>query len=647
MLPTRFIPGQSSAMRKSRLEGKPSLLPKPRRPGSTDRLSNETRRPSTTGHRSSSAEPRGTFGGTRLSREASATKLQLNGRSRSQQSERIGQSFMTPLRGSHYSGRPTTTPTRTPSEDRASRSWQTSLDRALAFVTIKDQRPISNAGWQRAECSRVQEALARRGGADGAGMALIRPLTIARFVDITGALLAAITRDAKLNNDNYVTKLPHLSKRLLYPGTVSKSWLKTVNTLHAFPHALALIAYLLDLAEHIEMPVSDDWLYVGKDELSCLRRDYLSKCWIRFQDPGHQFEDLNEEYLQNLKLLLGNDEEKIMELQQLIKKYEACLEDEAEAAARADEARRSERRDALLAALRAERGARRAVRADTAARRAAYKDHTETLRQLDVEIERATAESQQLKREVEEQTLTVAERTRLLDEVDYALRVQDSKRALAHQIDKMLLSKETELALWQKKTLDSCVEYKQGLIHLSAQFPELSALAIDEKELMGSECAAWVSRAVDALRERSQRLHDQRAGFAAAKNALCRRRAMMLEETRTKISELKSAIQREQESLDSELSKESSEASSWASEQRELVARLEALRQHQEEYCRVHSELAFWEKQDAEWRAKLSAMEQYIQTQQVELQRAAEAARNKRVNVFLETIRAWDARLGE
>lgn len=44
----------------------------------------------------------------------------------------------------------------------------------------------------------------------------------------------------------------------------------------------------------------------------------------------------------------------------------------------------------------------------------------------------------------------------------------------------MVHGKETELALWQKKTLDSCVEYKQGLIHLAAQFPDLAALAIDE-----------------------------------------------------------------------------------------------------------------------------------------------------------------------
>ena len=47
------------------------------------------------------------------------------------------------------------------------------------------------------------------------------------------------------------------------------------------------------------------------------------------------------------------------------------------------------------------------------------------------------AESMQLKQELETQPLSVEQRTKLLDEVDYALRVQDSKRSLAEQIGKV------------------------------------------------------------------------------------------------------------------------------------------------------------------------------------------------------------------
>ncbi|KAI5634469.1 hypothetical protein NE865_12802 [Phthorimaea operculella] len=484
MFPGRFTSGQSSVVRKSKVDGgKPSMLPKPRRAGSTDRASTELRRPSTS-YRSSSAEPaRATLGGGgRLSREASASKLPLNRRSKSQQAERFGQSSMTPLRSSQYA-RTTTTPVRTPSEDRQSRSWQACLDRALAFVTIKDQRPISNSMWQRTEYARVLEALNARGvgGASGGQAALTRPLTITQFVNVCGELLSAIQRDTKLNNDNYIAKLPNLGKRFLYPGAVSKSWLKTVNTLHAFPHALAFIAFFLDLVNHIETPVSDEWLYVEKDELASLRRDFLYKSWIRFQDPGAEFEDLDAEYLQQLKQLLGHDEGQVQQLQETIQQCQAALEDESELAARAEEERVRARRDALLARVKHVRGERRAIRAELEQQRARKDEQQSVMRSLDADINNITAEIQQLKQELESQEITVAERAKLLDQVDYATRVIDSKRTLAEQVSKIMMSKETELAVWQKRTLDSCVEYKQALIHLAARFPPLAALAVDEQ----------------------------------------------------------------------------------------------------------------------------------------------------------------------
>ncbi|CAG5056848.1 unnamed protein product [Parnassius apollo] len=647
MIPSNIItPLTGPAARKSRLEGKPSMLPKPRRTGSTNRLSPEVRRPSAS-YRSSSVEPpRVTFGGGRLSREASATKLPMIGRSRSQQGEsKYGQSTTTPLRPSHYS-RPTTTPERTPSKDR-SNSWQTSLDRALAFVTIKDQRPISSAAWQRVEYARVTEALA---GADGApSMVLLRPLSITRFVDIVGALLSRISGDAKLNNDNYITKVPHQSKRLLYPGTVSKSWLRTVNTLHAFPHALALFVYLLDLANHIETPVEEEWLWMEKDEMTCLRRDYLYQCWLRFQDPGYQFDDLNKKYLQDLSLLLGNDEEKIGELQLVIKKYSACLEDEAEAeaAASAEEAQRNARRDALSVALRAERAQCLQTRAQANELRSALHDKHEALRLLDLEIERAQAEIQRLQEEVAQQPLSVSERTRLLDELDYALRVHDSKRALADQISKMVLNKETELALWQKKTLDSCVEYNKGLVHLAAEFPELLAYAIDEKELMGAEIAENVAARVAALRERVDALTRARAHRAAERAARQRQRARRLEEAQSKLAELKSFVEREQQLLDNEDNKESAEEAAWSSEKLEISKKLEELQSDQEHHAKLESELEFWEKQDLAWRSKLSAMCEYIELQKQEAKEVLEEAKEKRIAIVRDTIRVWNEKLDQ
>lgn len=630
---------------------RPSMLPKPRRPGSTDRLSNHGRRPSAGGHRASSAEPvRATFGGGRLSREASATKGSGNGRSRSQQSERFGQPHMTPLkhwtpsRSNHYS-RSTTTPVRTPSQDRDSRGWQTSLERALAFVTVKDQRAITSMGWQRSECARVGEALATRGV--GGGTALMRPLTIARFVDITGALLKDLTFDAKLNNDNYVTKLPHLCKRLLYPGTVSKSWLKTVNTLHAFPHALALISYLLDLVNHIEMPVLDDWLYVDKDDLSCLRRDYLNKCWDKFQGSDPQFEELDQEYLQDLRTLLGIDEQKVVELEQTIKQYEECLNDEEDKAARAEEARHIERRDALLAAIKAQRALRLADRARYDTLKTTLHDHVQEIKNLDVEIERLSTESQQLDQELESQPLTVEQRTKMLADVDYSLKVQESKRTLAQQVAKMVANKETELTLWQKKTLGSCLKYNQGLIHLSMQYSDLAQLAIDENELMSPECAAKVSSALDMLRARADELAQRRDEHAREKSAHARKRAALLDETRAKVGELRALIKREQESLASARSQESAEAAAAAADIRVLNQRFSELKLQHEEFTKAEEELRYWETQHDVCRKKLEAMNEYISSQRLESKRLLQEAIEQRAQTLVLCVDEWKCKLAQ
>lgn len=60
------------------------------------------------------------------------------------------------------------------------------------------------------------EALSARAAEGGKALALLRPLTIARFIDIVVELLAAIYTNPTLNTDNYVTKVTAASSTLLY-----------------------------------------------------------------------------------------------------------------------------------------------------------------------------------------------------------------------------------------------------------------------------------------------------------------------------------------------------------------------------------------------------------------------------------------------
>ncbi|CAF4880974.1 unnamed protein product [Pieris macdunnoughi] len=587
--------GPPSAVRKSRMDGKMSLLPKPRRPGSVDRPSIDAKRPSAVNYRSSSTEPpRATIGG-RLSREASATKIPINSRSRSQTSGgEVRYEKTTPLRSSQYS-RNYNTPNRTPSRERGKIDLQAALDRVLAFYTVKDQRPINNIAWQRSECSRMNEVLTSQelGG-------LNRPLTIARFVEIVNGLITHLLRDPKLNNDTYVTKMPHLVKRLLYPGIVSKSWLRTVNTLHAFPHALALISYLTDMLCDLRRPFTDECLYKHNDKVSCLRREFLKEGWRMFSlDIQVEVDDHIESYVDQFKELVGFDEQKVLELQEINKEYKTHLEEsEAEVSAlREKEDALSSRLAHIRSEIKAVRNDRRNLADTMTSELTRTNDLSDGKKQLAAEIERLKPQQAQLQRELAAQTMSVQQRDGLLDKLDFNRRVVDTKWTLAEDISKKLINKENELALWQKLALETCAKYKQGLIDLTPVCPHLASLAVDESEVMSEQCIQMMARAVEELQREQTVLADRRSQRARSKTQLHRRNAQMAEETRSKISEVKMSIDREQQVLEEEMTSDAASAAAWSREEAEFEQRTEEMKAELMRYQEIEDQLKQMQEQ--------------------------------------------------
>jgi hypothetical protein len=54
-----------------------------------------------------------------------------------------------------------------------------------------------------------------------------RSLTLKLFVEMVSHLLLHFFRKNVINMTNYADEIPHLAKRLGYPGNVKKSWLIT------------------------------------------------------------------------------------------------------------------------------------------------------------------------------------------------------------------------------------------------------------------------------------------------------------------------------------------------------------------------------------------------------------------------------------
>ncbi|XP_034252866.1 kinetochore protein NDC80 homolog [Thrips palmi] len=234
-------------------------------------------------------------------------------------------------------------------------------------VVVKDTRPLTDKGYQQQEMQKINNFLSTF--ADGQSLAPkginLKQLTTKLFVDIVNHLLGFFDSKICINMTNYVSEIPLTMKRWGYPGNLNTSWLKTVNTQHAFPHVLGLLSWLVTMASAMmrtEMDVvlqealqcydDDD----GIDEAfpygnAVLYMDHLFTQYGLWSKNDHAAEEKEEnrfiadlcnrngvgqeelrgmeEDVRNLEAQL-NDPKEIAEMEAAVeeeKKYNACLKD--------------------------------------------------------------------------------------------------------------------------------------------------------------------------------------------------------------------------------------------------------------------------------------------------------------------------------
>ena len=96
----------------------------------------------------------------------------------------------------------------------------------------------------------------------------LKPVTTKVFIQTMGILLQAYDRRLVLTKDNFIEEIPKRLQIIKYPGQVTKSFLKSVNTEHNWPQVVALWSYLIDTVQLLYNP--EPVLYppdAGKDKL--------------------------------------------------------------------------------------------------------------------------------------------------------------------------------------------------------------------------------------------------------------------------------------------------------------------------------------------------------------------------------------------
>jgi SMC interacting uncharacterized protein involved in chromosome segregation len=128
-----------------------------------------------------------------------------------------------------------------------------SAERASNLVpkgTKKDSRPLTDKNYQNEMLNKIdnyfysigQSTILNNNGS-------LKPLTLKIFVEATNLLVKLLDMKLSLTAANYIEEIPKIAKKIHYPGLINKSWLKTANTMHSWPHAIGWICWLVELCE--------------------------------------------------------------------------------------------------------------------------------------------------------------------------------------------------------------------------------------------------------------------------------------------------------------------------------------------------------------------------------------------------------------
>ncbi|XP_053597444.1 kinetochore protein NDC80 homolog [Microplitis demolitor] len=146
----------------------------------------------------------------------------------------------------------------------------------------KDTRPLSDKNFQGQMLNRIdtffsnahQSSILNSNGS-------LRPVSLKIFVSASDFLLKFLHVKQELNSNNYMEELPKIAKKIHYPGTMAKSWLKTANTMHSWPHVLGWLSWLVEICEAKDVAFEKFQLhslpFVDAEESEIINRNKFTK----------------------------------------------------------------------------------------------------------------------------------------------------------------------------------------------------------------------------------------------------------------------------------------------------------------------------------------------------------------------------------
>ncbi|XP_020277845.1 kinetochore protein NDC80 homolog isoform X2 [Pseudomyrmex gracilis] len=146
-----------------------------------------------------------------------------------------------------------------------------------------------------------------------------KSVTLKMFVEVTSFLLKFFDIKQELTLANYIEELPKCAKKLHYPGMINKSWLKTANTMHSYPHVLGWVGWLVEACQIKEIAFEKYQLetlpFIGfEEQIQSSKIEFLTflDCYNAWTEENlNEEEEILEKYFKDIMIQQGITEEDI------------------------------------------------------------------------------------------------------------------------------------------------------------------------------------------------------------------------------------------------------------------------------------------------------------------------------------------------
>ncbi|XP_072397807.1 uncharacterized protein Ndc80 [Diabrotica undecimpunctata] len=191
----------------------------------------------------------------------------------------------------------------TPNSLRSGSSCKSSISVSALKERKTIQKLSTNKDWVNAQYQKVKRYISTSEKIDPTIVKPenIKPPSIKGFIYLVSVLFSELFPSVNLSMENYKEVIAKKLKAMHYPGSMTNSVLKTVNTMHSWPQVIGMFGWLIDKVNLVDNGKIDLSKLTPGEQQQCtltqLCRDYILERYQQFNNSNEDIED--KEQLEN------------------------------------------------------------------------------------------------------------------------------------------------------------------------------------------------------------------------------------------------------------------------------------------------------------------------------------------------------------